>query len=144
MSDVKTRSAAEEAWELMLELFATHRPTLTAAAGEHGLTPQQAWALRRLDPERPLPMSDLAGILGCDASNVTGIVDRLESRGLVERRPDEHDRRVRNLVVTGPGEAVRATILRALHTPPPPLAALGAADQRRLRDALRTAVSGAG
>lgn len=34
---------------------------------------------------RPLPMRALAELLGCDASNVTGIVDRLEARGLVRR-----------------------------------------------------------
>ena len=36
----------------------------------------------------------------CDNSNVTGIADRLEAAGLVERRPAEHDRRVKTLVLT--------------------------------------------
>ena len=52
---------------------------------ELGLTLRQAHALRLLDPEEPMPMSALAERLFCDASNVTGIADRLEARGLVER-----------------------------------------------------------
>ena len=40
-------------------------------------------------------MSALAHALHCDNSNVTGIVDRLEAAGLVERRAAEHDRRVK-------------------------------------------------
>ena len=34
-----------------------------------------------------MPMSELAEAMRCDNSNVTGIADRLEDRGLVERRP---------------------------------------------------------
>lgn len=142
MSEVETRSPAAEAWALMLDLLGSHRATFAAAAAEQSLTPQQAWALRRLDPRQPIPMSDLAEILGCDASNVTGIVDRLEARGLLERRPHPGDRRVKNVAVTRQGEAVRAELLRAMHTPPPALASLSPADQRRLRDVLRTARAG--
>ena len=55
-------------------------------------------------------MSSLAGMLFCDASNVTGIVDRLEARGLIERRPAAQDRRVKLLALTPAGEQVRATV----------------------------------
>ena len=52
-------------------------------------------------------MRDLAERLCCDASNVTGIVDRLEARGLVERRTAPDDRRVKHLVLTDDGRALR-------------------------------------
>ena len=42
-------------------------------------------------------MGRLADTLSCDASNVTGLVDRLESRGLVRRQPSPDDRRVKVL-----------------------------------------------
>lgn len=54
-------------------------------------------------------MRGLATLLVCDASNVTGIVDRLEARELVRREPDPADRRVKNVVAT---EAGRETIRR--------------------------------
>src|SRR5205823_3780422 len=75
------------------------------SVGELGLSPMQAHTLRFL--EHPVPMNELAETLWCDASNVTGIVDRLEARGLVERRPSPDDRRVKLLCLTDEGEALR-------------------------------------
>src|SRR5581483_11979770 len=51
----------------------------------------------------PTPMSRLAEVLNCEASNLTGLVDKLENRGLVERQPDPGDRRVRLLALTEAG-----------------------------------------
>ena len=79
----------------MHELFHASRRRFLAIASEFELSPPQVRALGVLDPDRPVPMSDLAEALHCDNSNVTGIVDRLEKRGLIERRASEHDRRVR-------------------------------------------------
>ncbi|QEV30147.1 MarR family transcriptional regulator [Streptomyces coeruleorubidus] len=80
---------------------------LTAAAAMHGLTMTQAKMLILLR-QQPLPMRALAGRLACDASNITGLVDRLEARGLVARHADAADRRIKNVVATEEGrEAVR-------------------------------------
>ena len=140
MSSVSTVGAAREAWLLIFDLVSAHRARIVAAATAHDLSPMQAFALRRLEPGRPLPMSALAGFLACDASNVTGIVDRLESRGLVERRVDPSDRRVKQLVVTPAGEALRAEFLETLQEPPAALVSLSLDDQRALVDLLRRAV----
>src|SRR4051794_7591459 len=86
-------SPASEAWALMHELFHASRRRFLAVASEFALSPPQVRALGVLDPDRPVPMSELAEALHCDNSNVTGIVDRLEDRGLVERRSAAHDRR---------------------------------------------------
>jgi DNA-binding MarR family transcriptional regulator len=87
-----------------------------AAAARHGLTSMQARLLGQL--VRPLPMRELAALLGCDASNVTGIVDRLEAQGLARREADPHDRRVKRVIATPEGEEtihrVRAD-MRAMH-----------------------------
>ena len=93
-----------------------------------------------LDPERPLPMSALAERLFCDASNVTGIADRLEARGLVERRSTEGDRRVKALTITPAGVRLRDEVLEIMSEPPAAIAALSEADQRALRDILARAV----
>ncbi|HCA88147.1 MAG TPA: MarR family transcriptional regulator [Streptomyces sp.] len=79
---------------------------LAAAAAVQGLTMTQAKTLILL--RQPLPMRALAGQLGCDASNITGLVDRLEAHGLVSRHLDPADRRIKNVVATEQGlEAVR-------------------------------------
>jgi MarR family transcriptional regulator, organic hydroperoxide resistance regulator len=131
---------AREAWGLFWELGMGNRRRLLAALGELGLTFPQAHALRVLHPERPLPMSDLAERLVCDASNVTGIADRLEARGFLERRAGEGDRRVKVLALTPAGAEVRERILDLMTEPPAAIAALPEADQRALRDVLRRAV----
>jgi DNA-binding MarR family transcriptional regulator len=130
------RSAADEAWALMRRLVVSQRRAMLALASEFQLSPPQLLALSALDPDDPRPMSGLAGTLRCDASNVTGIVDRLEKRGLVERRPAVHDRRVRHLVLTDRGRELRDEAAQRLDAAPPGFGALGADEQRRLRDLL--------
>src|SRR6478736_10510161 len=140
MSATRRRpSPASEAWALMHELFHASRRRFLAIASEFELSPPQVRALGVLEPGRPVPMSDLAEALHCDNSNVTGIVDRLEDRGLVERRPAEHDRRVKMLAITPAGADIRARLAERLEVPPEPLARLSADDQRALRDIMRRA-----
>jgi DNA-binding MarR family transcriptional regulator len=136
-----TSTVAREAWELLFRVAKAKHGVLSAQLAELDLTPVQGHALRRLDPEEPLAMSALAEALYCHASNVTGIVDRLESRGLVERRPGSGDRRVRTLVLTGEGAEVRARVIELLGEPPAAIAALSEADQLALRDILRRALA---
>src|SRR5947199_7514089 len=133
-------SPAHEAQRLFFEIGMDHRGRVGASLVELGLTFSQAHALRLLDPERPLPMSSLAERLFCDASNVTGIADRLEARGLVERRSAEGDRRVKALTLTGDGAELRDQVLQIMNEPPAAIAALSVADQRTLRDVLKRAV----
>lgn len=93
--------------ELLAALGTAQWADFASAAAHHGLTSTQAKVLAQLDG--PLPMRGLAALLVCDASNVTGIVDRLEARGLVRREADTADRRVKNVVATDEG---RDTIRR--------------------------------
>jgi MarR family transcriptional regulator, organic hydroperoxide resistance regulator len=130
---------AQEAWELLWRVMQANKPRFMALAQEMGLAPMQLHALRLIEPGDGVPMSSLAGKLFCDASNVTGIVDRLEARGLIERRPSPSDRRVRLLVLTEEGERLRETAYRQMTTPPPAIAALSLKQKRALRDALRAA-----
>jgi DNA-binding MarR family transcriptional regulator len=73
---------------------------------------------------------------------VTGISDRLEERGLVERHADPDDRRVKMLALTKEGDRVRKALTDRLMAPPPELAALAPEDQETLRDLLRRAADG--
>jgi DNA-binding MarR family transcriptional regulator len=133
---------AREVWELLLELSRTQfREHLNAAIAAFDLSPPQAHALQVLEPGNPVPMRDLAATLKCDASNITGIVDRLEARGLVERRSAPGDRRVKVLVVTVDGAAVRARQVEQLYEVPAAIARLSSAEQRTLLELLRRLVN---
>jgi DNA-binding MarR family transcriptional regulator len=136
-------SQGKELWSLLVELGVVHvRTRFQRVIAELDLSPPQAYALRLLEPERPLPMRDLADGLACDASNVTGIVDRLERRGLVERQVSTSDRRVKTLVVTAEGVALRERLLRRLHQVPDAVAELSPEERRLLCGVLRRILAG--
>src|SRR5919197_504469 len=116
-------SPAQEALKYFFELGMAHRTKVGAELAQLGLSFSQAHALRLLDPETPMPMSALAERLFCDASNVTGIADRLENRGLIERRSAEGDRRVKALVLTDAGVELRDRVYAIMSEPPAPIAA---------------------
>src|SRR5437588_3917637 len=102
------------AWQLLMKFFFAQREHLPSSEGEFDLSPIQCHVLHLIEPGRPLPMSQLADTLSCDASNVTGLVDRLESRGLVRRRPSRQDRRVKMLQLTPKGARLRTHLLRQM------------------------------
>jgi DNA-binding MarR family transcriptional regulator len=134
-------SPAEEAWALFWRIFSADKPRRMAVFSELGLSFQQAMALGHLDAAEPLPMSALAVALQCDNSNVTGIVDRMEAAGLVERRAFEGDRRVKAVALTPLGELVRDQVRTRAGTPPPEIAGLSEEDATLLRDVLQRALA---
>jgi DNA-binding MarR family transcriptional regulator len=138
----EAQDPGREAWILMRDIAMVNKARVFAIASEFDLYPMQVHALKVLESGKEVPMSALAGSLHCDPSNVTGIVDRLEARGLIERRSAATDRRVKMLAVTTKGAALRERIMEQLDTPPPEIATLSRADQRALRDVLRRARGG--
>jgi len=136
------QSPADEAWAVLRRLLMAERRRFLAAASEFDLHPAQAGALLQMEPEAAMPMHELATMLACDNSNVTGLVDRLEARGLVTRRPYAQDRRVKHIVLTSAGADLRDRVRARLAEPPEAIRNLAVADQRLLRDVLRRAVEG--
>ena len=127
-----TKSPACEAWRLLVQFFFTQRADLPMLASKFELSPAQCHVLHLIEPDRPIPMGRLAEALACDASNVTGLVDRLESRGLVRRQPSAEDRRSKVLELTPAGVRLRSIVLQHMTTPPKILHRLSADEQRAL------------
>ncbi|MBK3647711.1 MULTISPECIES: MarR family winged helix-turn-helix transcriptional regulator [Streptomyces] len=125
-----------EVVELIGDVVARYHADFDEAAAQHALTGAQARLLSLLSLE-PLPMRKLAQKLKCEPSNVTGIVDRLESRGLVERRPDPADRRVKLAAATSEGRRVARELRDGLRFAREPLAGLSDAERLSLRDLLK-------
>jgi len=120
------------AWELLTRIFFAQRGRLPTLAAEFELSPVQCHVLHLMEPDQPVPMGRLAETLACDASNVTGLVDRLETRGLIERRASAEDRRVKVLALTASGVRVRTLLHKRMSAPPEVLRRLTAAEQRAL------------
>ncbi|RPK65457.1 HTH-type transcriptional regulator MhqR [Streptomyces sp. ADI96-02] len=125
-----------EVVDLIGTVVARYHEEYDRAAAQHSLTGAQARLLGLLAME-PLPMRRIARKLKCEPSNITGIVDRLEARGLVERRPDPADRRVKLAAATELGVRTARELRDALDFAREPLAGLSDDERRALRDLLR-------
>lgn len=88
--------------KLML-LMISMRRTLCHCSDALDLTSAQSILLLILEPKNGKSMNQLSDQMGCDASNMTGLVDRLESRNFIERTPDPKDKRVKLISLTKSG-----------------------------------------
>ena len=84
---------AEEITTTVRVLYRTLCRSFDPEIARSGLTVPQVNALEALTREDGLSLKELSGRMALSHSTVSGIVDRLERRGLLGRRPDERDRR---------------------------------------------------
>ncbi|MGW2252030.1 MarR family winged helix-turn-helix transcriptional regulator [Kitasatospora sp. NPDC001660] len=131
-----------EVVDLMANLVALFHREYEEAAAARSLTGAQAKVLALLR-RGPMPMRQIAQTLSCEPSNITGIVDRLESRGFVTREADRQDRRVKLVAATDNGAAASEELRESLNFAREPLAALGPDERTVLRDLLRRMLTGA-
>lgn len=131
MTTSKTRDhqwLATDVWRRLVDLFVGSHEQRRCVVDRLGLTYSDAKALYTLDPAEAKPMRVLASACGCDASNTTWMIDRLEDRGLVERRATATDRRVKLIALTARGAKMREALLQGMYQPPPDVLALSRED----------------
>lgn len=115
---------AREAWSTLAAAVLAQRARWISASKTEGLTPPQAFSLMRLRPDAPPNLGEFARQMHCDASYATALADRLEERGLAERRVSATDRRVKELVPTAAGVEARERLRAAYVEPPEAMAEL--------------------
>jgi DNA-binding MarR family transcriptional regulator len=112
---------ARRAWGLLMGAGQRHLETVTAEIEEMGLSKVMAQFLGAVCQSPPGPTNQLATRFGVDPGWVTDIVDRLEARGQLVRRPSTEDRRVKILEVTEAGRETFRSMEALFATPPPEL-----------------------
>jgi DNA-binding MarR family transcriptional regulator len=144
--DAAGSSASPEVYplrrELLEQLFGVMqriRQHSSGRAAQLDLSVVQARALVAL--REPLAMRTLADRLGLDPGNLTGVVDRLEERGLLTREAQPTDRRVRLLVLTADGARLRDDILERVYLLNPIFSGLDEREQRTLSALLAKALN---
>lgn len=135
-------TASTDTERAMFEFVNAYDRAYETAALEHGLSTAQACVLGRLG--RQAGMRELADELGCDASNVTQIMRRLEARGLVYRRPHPDDRRSRQIVRTPDGTALYTAFENSFEFARSAVANLSSHEQAQLAALLHKALAGTG
>jgi DNA-binding MarR family transcriptional regulator len=137
-----TDDDAARAWRAMRTLVLELNDRRAEVAAALGMSFVRIKALRRL-ARAPMTMSELAAELAIDAPYTTVVVDDLEARGLVERRPDAADRRRKIVAATADGIRLARSAQDILDVPPAALAALPADDLATLHRILQDALAGA-
>lgn len=84
------------------------------ALAPHGVTPPQYAVLKVLWHQDGQSGAELASRLILDSATLTGILDRLEGVGILERRADDDDRRVNRLHLTPKGSRLRKALDAAM------------------------------
>ena len=130
-------AVAAEAWKAIFDFIIATAPQRNRYLGETGLTPNDARTLQSLSSSEGRSMGALAEDWKLDASTVTWIVDRLEGKGLVQRRPHPSDRRSKLVVLTPRGARLMAKNTERMYIPPPELLALDLNQLVELRNAVR-------
>lgn len=121
-------------------LTAKYRHATTKLAESFDLTGAQLGALCLLEPDRSVPMKHLCSLLNCDASNVTGIIDRLTHNGLIQREDSQEDRRVKMIRLTEKGTHLRQLAIAHLEkSEPHGIGLLSAAEKQQLAALLEKA-----
>src|SRR6266699_2875983 len=127
---------AGEVWRLMMETAMSQFGRASSILHPLGLTPGHMKLLLQIEEGEGRPMGSLAQGLQCDASTMTWLVDRLEERGLVERRMLPTDRRVKAVALTPLGIKTKAELLAKFYEPPADLMTLDRAALDGLREVL--------
>jgi DNA-binding MarR family transcriptional regulator len=96
--------------EAIVYLYTESRRITKGLAGRYGLTGPQLAVVKMLEPVGKLSLSELSERIRARNSTVTGIIDRMEREGLVERRRSEQDRRVVHIVLTRQGRQLASEI----------------------------------
>jgi DNA-binding MarR family transcriptional regulator len=135
---------ARDAWRSMVEAVLARREYMQGQAMLCGLTLPQAHVLRTVGASPAQTTTSLARALACDASNITGLVDRLEARSLIARKSMTGDRRVKIINITARGSALISRLNRTMLEPPPRLARLAPKELLRLSSLLAEAFNGIG
>ena len=127
---------ATRVWRTMSDYAMAQFREKSSSLSEVGLTPGHMKALMTLQLEEAIPMGACAQEMGCDASTATWLIDRLEDKGLVERRPSRTDRRVKGVVLTDEGSATKASLQEHFAHPPQALLALSLEELKALHHLL--------
>jgi DNA-binding MarR family transcriptional regulator len=106
MMDDGTLGPPMAAWTLLYQTYTAIFKTMERTLQPHGVSPPQAFALAaiKLTPE-PMTPGRLAELLAQETQSLTGLVDRMEAQGWVQRMRDLPDRRTIRLALTEAGEA---------------------------------------
>jgi DNA-binding MarR family transcriptional regulator len=104
--------AVSEIMQSLRRIFKAIQDYSYEVYGQFGITGPQLWVLKTISKNKSLPLGEISKKMYLHPSTITGLIDRLEKKGYVERERDQKDRRVVNILLTPEGQGL---IKRAPH-----------------------------
>lgn len=120
-------TSLEQSYLVLVKFLMLSKRRIFELGSEHDITGMQAMTVFLLDSPRPI--GSLRKIYNCDASNITGIIDGLEQKGLVTRYEDPADRRLKMVELTPEGLNIRIAIIKQMMSHNSPLLSRLSADE---------------
>lgn len=108
------KSASYQVCDELLTLMERMKHVVVSLSEAHNVTKVQFFVLMAIKRHGGLSMGQVADMLYCDASNVTGLVDRLVAQNLVVRQESQRDRRTKILRLTTQGQRAVESLYEAL------------------------------
>jgi DNA-binding MarR family transcriptional regulator len=105
MATCKTSETEKNLTHTLLEFYEKMNSWEHSVVRDSDISHTQMHAIEIIGHHRNLKISELARRMGVTTGTTTVMVDRLEQKGLVSRRPYENDRRAYSLVLTDEGWA---------------------------------------
>lgn len=114
MSITEATSTSTDLYRQLIMMMMRAKRHMFIACDTWQLTPVQGMLLVAMEADQTKTMHELSNLMGCDASNITGLIDRLEAHEYIERTPDPADRRVKKIKLSKKGESCRCSLLETL------------------------------
>lgn len=114
MYSMDTNNVQNNLYWYLLRTAISAKHDLMKIADKYGITVMQLYTLCLLEDDKSIPMNALSSMLHCDASNLTGIIDRLFTGEYVKREENPKDRRVKMITLTPKGAELSKQIFAEL------------------------------
>ncbi len=108
MATMSRDAQISETMQSLRRIFKAIEDYSQEVSNSFGITGPQLWALKIVSQHPGLPLGDLSRKMYLHPSTVTGVIDRLESKGYVVRDRDSVDRRVVKVKLTPAGQDLAA------------------------------------
>lgn len=127
-------TSLEKSYLILFHFLMMSKHRVIELGKEYDLTAMQVMTLFLLEKNRA--MHELKTVFNCDASNITGLVDGLEAKGLATRDEDPNDRRIKLVHLSKKGEEMRTSLLSRAIRESQLLSNLSDEEQRQFIDLL--------
>ncbi|SDJ76793.1 MarR family winged helix-turn-helix transcriptional regulator [Sediminibacillus albus] len=105
-----------EIYELLKEIQQLMKKDLRKEMADNNLTPLQIMIIHLLGEKNRLKVSEISRKMNLANSTISGVLDRLEQQGYIQRKRDDKDKRIVYILLTEKAEALQTSVYGLVHS----------------------------